>query len=68
MKHVNRLHTLTRWPENPAERAALATLDVEYCIAMGRILFPHLQGAVPKELAKVWDKAIKEQGMFETWN
>ena len=59
MKTKNRLHGLTRWPSDEEKRWKLATTDVEFCLAMGRMLYPECRGVVPKELQEVWRVALR---------
>jgi hypothetical protein len=35
---VNRLHTYTRWPLDPVDRCELAGVDLDFCVAMQRIV------------------------------
>lgn len=53
----NRLHSRTRWPRNPRDRLELAQMDIDYCVAMERIL-----GDKP-ELVKIRQRAycVKKQ-------
>lgn len=68
MKPTNRIRSLTRWPDNPAEVYQLANMDIEFCLVMGKVFYPHLQGAILREHARIWDKAWKQLGVIETWN
>lgn len=56
---TNRLHGLTRWPSDEEKRWNLAVTDVEFCLAMGRMLYPESKGLVPTELSDVWRVALR---------
>ena len=59
MKPKSRLHGLTRWPVDEEKRWKLAVTDVEFCLAMGRMLYPDVRGVVPQELSDVWRAALR---------
>ena len=35
---TNRLHGITRWPANHADRVTMAALDIEYCKSLCRLM------------------------------
>lgn len=54
---LNRLHTLTRWPEDELKRKELAEVDLDFCVALGKVLWPEMNPPmIPRAL---WHTKLK---------
>ena len=56
MTFTNRVHPLLTMPD-AEQRLARARIDLDYCRAVGRILYPNTRGAIPPDLCRTWRAA-----------
>lgn len=57
MPRRNRLRAWDQWPADAKRRRRLARLDLDFCRALGRVLFPSTPGVIPGELCATWQAA-----------